>query len=212
MFQRLGWIAVLTAGTITLLHIGSPRSQQNDSFEASATFAGGCFWCMQPPFDELEGVLSTVVGYTGGEEKNPTYKQVSSGKTGHTEAIRIYYDSGKISYQELVDVFWVNIDPTTADRQFCDWGRQYRAGIFYHDEKQRKIAEASKERIVQSGRFEKVVTEVTPLADFWEAEEYHQSFYKKNPDRYYSYREGCKRDARLRQLWGDAKKAVSGDH
>ena len=170
---------------------------------ALATFAGGCFWCMEPPYDELEGVISTIAGYTGGHRRNPTYGEVSAGGTGHTEAMEIRYDPSKISYQELLDVFWVNIDPTVDDRQFCDRGSQYRAGIFYHNAEQRARAEASRRRIIDSGRFDRVVTEVTPASTFYKAEEYHQDYYIKNPLRYKFYRYNCGRDRRLEELWGD---------
>ena len=170
---------------------------------AVATFAGGCFWCMEPPYDELDGVISTIVGYIGGTTRNPTYGQVTTGRTGHTEAMEVRYDPSKISYQELLDVFWVNIDPTVDDRQFCDKGNQYRAGIFYHDAEQKALAEASRQKIIDSGRFDRVVTEVTAASVFYKAEEYHQDYYIKNPLRYKFYRYNCSRDRRLEELWGD---------
>lgn len=170
---------------------------------ALATFAGGCFWCMEPPYDELDGVISTVAGYIGGTTRNPTYGQVTTGRTGHTEAMEVRYDPSKISYQELLNVFWVNIDPTVDDRQFCDKGNQYRAGIFYHDAEQKALAEASRQKIIDSGRFDRVVTEVTPASTFYRAEEYHQDYYIKNPLRYKFYRYNCGRDRRLEELWGD---------
>lgn len=170
---------------------------------ALATFAGGCFWCMEPPYDELDGVISTIAGYIGGTTPNPTYGQVTTGRTGHTEAMEIRYDPSKITYQELLDVFWVNIDPTVDDRQFCDKGNQYRAGIFYHDAEQKALAEASRQKIIDSGRFDRVVTEVTPASTFYRAEEYHQDYYIKNPLRYKFYRYNCGRDRRLEELWGD---------
>jgi peptide-methionine (S)-S-oxide reductase len=171
----------------------------------TAVFAGGCFWCMEPPYDQLEGVTATLSGYAGGEEQNPTYGQVSSGRTGHTEVIRVTYDPEVISYETLLEVFWTNHDPLTADRQFCDWGRQYRPGVFYQGDQQRDAALASRRMWEESGRFDApIVTEVTELDRFWPAEEYHQDFYKKDPERYYSYRTGCRRDARLEQLWGDS--------
>lgn len=170
---------------------------------ALATFAGGCFWCMEPPYDELDGVFSTIVGYIGGTTRNPTYGQVTTGRTGHTEAMEVRYDPSKISYQELLDVFWVNIDPTVDDRQFCDRGNQYRAGIFYHDAEQKALAEASRQKIIDSGRFDRVVTEITQASTFYRAEEYHQDYYIKNPLRYKFYRYNCGRDRRLEELWGD---------
>jgi peptide-methionine (S)-S-oxide reductase len=172
---------------------------------AVATFAGGCFWCMEPPFDKIDGVVSTTSGYTGGSEKNPTYEEVSSGTTGHAESMRIVYDPKKVSYEELLDVYWHNTDPTQANAQFCDHGTQYRPAIFYHDEEQRKEAEASKAAIAKSGVLPgPIVTQIVPAGDFWPAEEYHQDFYEKNPVRYKFYRTGCGRDARLKELWGDA--------
>ena len=172
----------------------------------TATFAGGCFWCMEPPFDKLDGVISTTSGYIGGHLKNPTYKQVSAGSTGHTEAVQIEYDPGKISYQELLKVFWRNIDPTTPDQQFCDRGSQYRSGIFYHDEQQKQLAEASLQNIIKTRPFEPpVVTEISAATTFYPAEEYHQDYYLKNPLRYKYYRFACGRDSRLEELWGTPK-------
>ena len=168
---------------------------------AKATFAGGCFWCMEPPFDKLDGVISTTSGYTGGRKANPTYEEVSAGTTGHTEAVEIVYDPRKVTYARLLEVFWRNIDPSTADRQFCDVGSQYRAAIFYHDDAQRRLAEQSKQAVAQRLR-RPVVTEVQPAAPFYVAEEYHQDYYKKNPIRYRFYRTGCGRDQRLEQIWG----------
>ena len=171
-----------------------------------ATFAGGCFWCMEGPFDKLEGVISTTSGYTGGQKENPTYKQVSAGGTGHTEAVQIVYDPNKITYEQLLDVFWINHDPTEANGQFCDKGSQYRPGIFYHDEEQRTQAEASKKQIEGTKIFsEPVVTEVTSASTFYPAEDYHQDYYIKNPFRYKFYRYGCGRDSRLEALWGKSE-------
>jgi peptide-methionine (S)-S-oxide reductase len=176
-----------------------------DSRTETATFAGGCFWCMEPPYDKLDGVLSTTSGYTGGHQTDPTYKQVSAGTTGHTEAVRIVYDPQKISYQQLLDVFWRNIDPTTPDRQFCDTGSQYRSGIFYHDDTQKQAAEESLRKLKQTKPFpEPVVTEITAAGAFYPAEDYHQDYYQKNPLRYKYYRFACGRDKRLEKLWGDS--------
>lgn len=172
---------------------------------ATATFAGGCFWCMEAPFDKLPGVLSTISGYTGGFKKNPTYEEVSAGATGHAEAVQVTYDSTKITYLQLLQVFWRNIDPLAANRQFCDGGSQYRSGVFYHNETQRKLAEATKRELVDSGRFKQpIVTEIVAFTEFYPAEEYHQDFYKKNPLRYQAYRTGCGRDRRLKELWGES--------
>ena len=171
-----------------------------------ATFAGGCFWCMEPPFDKLEGVISTTSGYTGGHTKNPTYKQTSSGKTGHTEAVQIVYDPNKVSYEKLLDVFWHNIDPTTPNQQFCDRGNQYRSEIFYHNDEQKQLAESSKAALDKNKPFKQpIVTQVSKASTFYAAEEYHQDYYKKNPIRYRYYRYGCGRDKRLEQLWGESK-------
>ncbi|HEY6872120.1 MAG TPA: peptide-methionine (S)-S-oxide reductase MsrA [Geobacteraceae bacterium] len=171
---------------------------------ATATFAGGCFWCMQHPFDELDGVVSTTAGYTGGHTRNPTYEEVSAGGTGHAESVRVVYDPDRVSYARLLDVFWHNVDPLTANRQFCDAGNQYRTAIFYHDESQRRLAEESK-RALEKARGWRIVTEIVPAGEFYPAEEYHQSYYKKNPARYKTYRFLCGRDQRLRELWGKGK-------
>ena len=172
---------------------------------ARATFAGGCFWCMEPPFDKLPGVVSTTSGYTGGHTANPTYEQVSSGRTGHTEAVEVVYDPRTVTYAQLLDVFWRNIDPLTANAQFCDAGSQYRSGIFVHDETQRRMAEESKRAVAQR-LDEPIVTEIVAASKFWPAEEYHQDYYKKNPIRYQFYRATCGRDERLEAIWGPAGK------
>jgi len=190
-------------GLIFALALTTSAAQAADENIAVAIFAGGCFWCMEPPFDKLEGVKSTTSGYIGGHKHNPTYKQVSAGKTGHTEAVEVRYDPSKVSYQTLLDVFWVNIDPLVKNRQFCDAGSQYRPGVFYLDEAQQQLAEASKQALEDSRRFEKpIVAEITAAGEFYPAEEYHQNYYKKNPVRYKYYRYGCGRDKRLDELWG----------
>ena len=172
---------------------------------ATAIFAGGCFWCMEPPFDKLDGVVSTTSGYTGGQAANPTYEAVSSGRTGHAEAVRIEYDPKKISYERLLEVFWPNIDPTDAGGQFCDRGSQYRAAIFYRDEPQRQAAERARAALEANKPFaQPIVTEIVPAAAFYPAEDYHQDYYMKNPLRYKFYRTGCGRDRRLESLWGGA--------
>jgi peptide-methionine (S)-S-oxide reductase len=158
---------------------------------------------MEPPYDELEGVLTTTSGYIGGSTADPTYQEVSAGGTGHAEAVQVTYDPAKVSYQELLEVFWVNVDPLDAGGQFCDRGDQYRTGIFVHDDEQRRLAEASKQALVDSGRFEQpIVTEIVAAGSFYPAEDYHQDYYEKNPLRYNFYRWNCGRDARLEQLWG----------
>jgi peptide-methionine (S)-S-oxide reductase len=178
---------------------------------AKATFAGGCFWCMEGPFDAVDGVISTTSGYIGGKTKNPSYKEVSSGSTGHTEAVQVVYDPKKVTYEKLLYVFWRNIDPTTKDQQFCDVGSQYRSGIFYHDDAQKKLAEESKATLAKSKSFKgDLVTEITAATEFTAAEEYHQDYYKKNALQYKFYRAGCGRDAKLKQLWG--AEAGGGKH
>lgn len=170
-----------------------------------ATFAGGCFWCMEAPFDKLPGVVSVTSGYTGGNLKNPTYKQVSAGGTGHAESVQIVYDPARIGYDKLLEVFWHNVDPTVADRQFCDTGHQYRSAIFYHTEEQHRLALKSEETLEKSKPFKgPVLTEISKAGEFYPAEEYHQHYYKKNPIRYKYYRTACGRDNRLKELWGDA--------
>ena len=171
-----------------------------------ATFAGGCFWCMEPPFDHLEGVLATTSGYTGGTRENPSYEQVSHEDTGHAESIQVLYDPGKVSYEKLLDVFWHNVDPTALDFQFCDGGHQYRSAIFYHDAEQKAAAEASKQALEKNKPFAgAIVTEITTAQTFYPAENYHQNYYQTNPVRYKFYRYNCGRDQRLQELWGSAK-------
>lgn len=170
-----------------------------------ATFAGGCFWCMEQPFDKLPGVVSVTPGYTGGRKKNPTYEEVSAGGTGHAEAVQVVYDPAKVTYEKLLNVFWHNIDPTAKDRQFCDSGNQYRSAIFYHNEKQHRLSLQAKTQLEKNKPFkEPVVTEIVQATEFYPAEEYHQHYYKKNPIRYKYYRTSCGRDRRLKELWGDA--------
>ncbi|MBW3564973.1 MAG: peptide-methionine (S)-S-oxide reductase MsrA [Acidobacteria bacterium] len=169
---------------------------------ALATFAGGCFWCMEKPFDDLDGVISTTSGYSGGTVPNPSYEQVSAGRTGHAEVVQVVYDPDRISYEELLYVFWRNVDPLTSNRQFCDSGSQYRSGIFVHDDAQRKAAEDSLREL--SSRFSSpIVTEIVDFDEFYPAEDYHQDYYATNPIRYRFYRSRCGRDQRLAQVWGD---------
>ena len=195
---------VFTAGVISLAGQEPPAVAGGDTALEKATFAGGCFWCMEPPFDKLDGVVSTTSGYTGGDTKNPTYAQVSAGVTGHTEAVEVLYDPSVISYAELLEVFWRNIDPVTPNRQFCDGGSQYRTAIFYHDTEQERLTRESKARLEESRRFTSpIVTEISAASAFYPAEEYHQDYYTKNPLRYKFYRYSCGRDKRLEQLWGE---------
>lgn len=187
--------------------LGPGASAQPAPPLAKATFAGGCFWCMEADFDKVEGVVSTTSGYISGHKANPTYKEVSAGGTGRAEAVEIVYDPRKVSYEALLEVFWRSIDPTTPNRQFCDVGDQYRTAIFYHDEQQKRLAEASKRRLEQTKPFKApIVTEIVPAGKFYAAEGSHQDFYKKNPIRYAFYRNGCGRDQRLQELWGKARK------
>ena len=176
----------------------------SETYIKKATLAGGCFWCMEPPFDALDGVISTISGYAGGSEKNPNYQQVASGQTGHAEVIQISYDSRKVSYKEILEVYWRQIDPTSANRQFVDVGPQYRSAIFYHDDEQRQIAEQSKQQLQDSGVFsESIVTEIKPMTDFYPAEDYHQDYYRHNPSRYKFYRYNSGRDQFLEKVWGE---------
>jgi peptide-methionine (S)-S-oxide reductase len=168
---------------------------------ATAIFAGGCFWCVEADFDKVAGVISTTSGYIGGRTANPSYEAVSRGGTGHAEAVEIVYDPAKVSYEKLVDVFWHNVDPLVKDRQFCDHGDQYRSGIFFRGDDQRRVAEASK--VAVQARFKQPVqTEIVAAGPFYKAEDYHQDYYLKNPVRYKFYRYNCGRDARLEELWG----------
>lgn len=180
----------------------SAESQAVTVTTAKATFAGGCFWCMEPPYDKLDGVLSTTSGYIGGTTRNPTYEQVSAGNTGHVEAVQIEYDPAKVSYEKLLEVFWRNIDPFAVNKQFCDEGAQYRSAIFYHTEAQKEAAVNSKAAVEK--RFGKdIATDIVKATTFYPAEEYHQDYYQKNPIRYKFYRTTCGRDSRLKKVWGD---------
>ncbi len=173
---------------------------------STATFAGGCFWCMEPPFDQLAGVIATISGYTGGHKANPSYEDVTGETTGHFEALQVLYDPAKISYDQLLEVFWRNINPTDAGGQFVDRGPQYRSAIFYHDSDQQRLAEASKARLAAAGRFRAaIVTPVLPAGPFYPAEEYHQDYYEKNPIRYKFYRYNSGRDRFLEETWGKGK-------
>lgn len=180
---------------------GSPDSAQAAA-PATAIFASGCFWCTESDFEKLPGVIGAESGYTAGRKENPTYEEVSAGGTGHTEAVRVTYDPRKVSYAQLVDHFWHNVDPTTKDRQFCDGGSQYRSGIYWQTDEERKIAESSRDALLASGKFKTIHTEIMAASKFYPAEDYHQGYYKKNPVRYTYYRYGCGRDARLEELWG----------
>jgi len=204
----------LSAALLALALLAMPPSRAaGDSSDAPivpdgaavATFAGGCFWCMEPPFDDIDGVRSTTSGYMGGDVESPTYEEVSAGGTAHAEVVQVVYDPARVDYATLLDVYWKNVDPLTAERQFCDAGSQYRSAIFVHDDAQRELAESSRRELEDSGRFaEPVVTEIARAATFWPAEDYHQDYYEKNPIRYKLYRTACGRDRRLAELWDDA--------
>jgi peptide methionine sulfoxide reductase msrA/msrB len=182
-----------------------PIKNEEESKMEKATFAGGCFWCMESPFEELNGVTEVIVGYTGGHKENPTYEEVSTGKTGHLEAVQITFDPSIITYSELLDVFWRQINPTDIRGQFADIGSQYKTAVFYHNDEQKRLAEESKERLQVSGRFQRdIVTEIIPASKFYIAEDYHQDYYKKSSIGYKLYRAGSGRDAYLKSKWGDA--------
>ena len=192
------WIVLVLA-----LLAGSAQAQKQEK----AIFAAGCFWCTEEALEKVPGVVAAVSGYTGGTVKNPSYEQVSSGRTGHAEAVEVTYDPAKVSYEQLLDVFWVNHDPTVKDRQFCDSGSQYRPGIFYLDEQQKQLAEASKAKWEKTKPFKQpILTEITKAGPFYPAEDYHQDYYKKNPLQYRFYVTGCGRYARLDSLWGELRK------
>ena len=204
-------LRIWTALALVLAVNTAPLAQTNPAATpgktATATFAGGCFWCVEADFDKVDGVISTTSGYIAGKVANPSYTQVSAGGTGHTEAVEIVYDPAKVSYQKLLDVFWRNHDPLTRNRQFCDGGDQYRAGIFYHDAEQKRLAEATKQKVAARFAPRQIYTEITAASAFYHAEDYHQDYYKKNPVRYKFYRYNCGRDQRLEELWGKSDKS-----
>jgi len=195
-------------GIVLLALAGIAYAAQRDgkgTETARAVFAGGCFWSVELLFDKVDGVVSTVSGFTGGTKKNPTYDEVVAGATGHAEAVQVTYDPKKVSYEKLLDVFWRNIDPLTPDGQFCDFGNQYRTAIFYNDEAQKRLAEKSK-KALQSRFKQPIVTEIVAASQFYPAEDYHQDFHLRNPVRYQLYRTGCGRDRRLEEIWGSKQK------
>lgn len=206
-------LAAMLTGCVLLATAGNSLAEKRErdsmadrSKLATATFAGGCFWCMEPPFDALDGVVATVSGYIGGHKANPTYEEVSSGMTGHVEALQVLYDPAKVDYTQLLEIFWRSIDPTDSGGQFVDRGNQYRSAIFYHDAEQQKLAEASKAQLAASGRFHRpIVTPILPAGPFYAAEEYHQDYYRKNPIRYKYYRYNSGRDQFLEKTWGKPK-------
>ena len=193
-------VALLIGLSLSAFAADAPAAKSATA--ATAVFAGGCFWCTESDFEKLPGVTGAESGYTAGKTPNPTYEQVSSGSTGHTEAVRVTYDPGKVSYAQLVEHFWKTIDPTVKDQQFCDIGSQYRSGIYWSNEGERKIAESSRDALLASGKFKVIHTEIVAASTFYPAEDYHQGYYKKNPIRYSYYRNGCGRDKRLEEIWG----------
>jgi peptide-methionine (S)-S-oxide reductase len=196
--KRLVAIALLVC-LYVLFYWALPANAQGLS---KATFAGGCFWCMEKPFDQLQGVVSTTSGYTGGQLPNPTYPQVSSGTTGHAESVQVVYDPAQVSYEKLLDVFWHNVDPVDAGGQFCDRGNQYRSSVFYQDEKQQKLADQSKVAIAAELK-QPIATDIVAASEFYPAEDYHQNYYQTHPAKYRFYRFACGRDQRLTNVWGD---------
>lgn len=199
------WLVGLLVIVCAMGAIASPTLADDTPQLAHATFAGGCFWCMEKPFDEVPGVIDTLSGYTGGTVENPSYYQVSSGGTGHVEAVQVTYDPTQVSYETLLDVFWHNVDPVDNKGQFCDKGSQYRSKIFVEDESQKQLAEASKQALDTTKQFtQSIATEIEPAATFYPAEDYHQNYYLTHPVRYRVYRFGCGRDQRLATVWGEA--------
>jgi len=195
-------LLILALGIAAQASAQTAKSPSKPSL-AIATFAGGCFWCMEEVYEKIPGVISAVSGFMGGHTKNPTYQQVTSGNTGHAEVVQVEYDPAQVSYAKLVEAFWRNVDPTQRDGQFCDIGPHYRSAIFYHDDAQKNVADASRAALEKSKPFKApIVTQTVRAAEFTRAEEYHQDFYKKNPVRYKVYKTGCGREARLQSLWG----------
>ncbi len=194
---------------LVLLAVTAPPSHAAGA-NATATFAGGCFWCMETAYEGIPGVISVTSGFSGGNEKNPTYEQVSAGRTGHMESVQVAYDPKRITYRKLLEIYWHNIDPTQGDGQFCDHGKQYRSAIFYRTGEERRLALESEGIAKTEIRVKKAfVTQILPFKTFYPAEEYHQDYYRKNPANYHAYREGCGRDNRLRDLWGKAPHTAS---
>ena len=186
-----------------LLAMTAMHAAAQEAEPAKATFAGGCFWCVEEAFEEVPGVISAVSGYTDGNVDNPSYRQVTGGQTGHAEAVEVTFDPAQVTYEQLLDVFWRNVDPTVVDRQFCDVGNQYRTAIFVHDDEQMRLAEASKQALQESKPFaEPIVTPIVAASTFYPAEDYHQDYYKTNPLRYKFYKWNCGRAQRLAELWG----------
>ena len=197
-----GWMPALVLAA-ALLAVMATHGVAAEPGQAKATFAGGCFWCVEEAFEKVPGVISAVSGYTDGHVDNPTYKQVTSGRTGHTEAVEVIFDPAQVTYEQLLDVFWRNVDPTVVDRQFCDVGNQYRTGIFVHGDEQKRLAEASRKALEEFKPFAgPIVTPIAVASTFYPAEDYHQDYYKHNPLRYKFYKWNCGRAQRLEELWG----------
>ena len=200
-------IAALTAAFFACAPASAQAPAAKPAATAKATFAGGCFWCVEEAFDKVPGVISTVSGYMGGQTKNPTYETISTGRTGHAEVVQVEYDPAKVTYEKLLEAFWRNIDPTQKDAQFCDHGSQYRSAIFYHSDEQRRAVEASRAALASNKPFKgEIVTQIAKADVFYPAEGYHQDYYQKNPVRYQFYKTGCGREARLKELWGSRSK------
>ncbi len=201
--STFGRIVSLAVGALVFSFATTLLTAEATAKTETAIFAGGCFWCMQPPFEKTLGVLETTVGYVGGKEANPTYRKVSGGKTGHVEAIEVKFDTAKVSYERLLEVFWHQINPTQTNGQFSDIGHQYTTAIFYRNQEQKTAAEASKRRLADSGKFDRpIATKVLPATRFWPAEEYHQKYYLKNPAHYHAYKVGSGRAAYIKRTWG----------
>jgi len=207
--RRKAALSFLTVFTVSVLflsawNVRSTNQAAADTTPGKAYFAGGCFWCMEEAFEKVEGVVSATSGYMGGRVANPSYEEVSAGRTGHAESVEVVYDPSKVTYQKLLDAFWHNVDPLTPNAQFCDHGSQYRSAIFFQTDEEKRASETSKQAIEQSKRFtEPIVTQIVPASQFYPAEEYHQDFYKKNPIRYKIYKYNCGRAHRLETLWGN---------
>lgn len=207
MHLRIGLSGLFGLLTVALLAVGTASAQEKSKL-AVATFGSGCFWCTESDFDKVDGVVKTISGFMGGHVKNPTYRQVVRGNTGHTEVVQVTYDPAKVTYSRLVEYYWRHVDPFDKNGQFCDRGSQYRPAIFTHTQEQAKIATKSRDAIDSSGQFkQKIVVEITPASAFTAAEGYHQNFYKKKPFHYVRYRLGCRRDMRIEQIWGKQKKS-----
>ena len=206
MFSLRQFHMLIFGASLSLLAMASPshpQAAETSSQTQKATFAGGCFWCMEEVFEKVEGVISATSGYTGGQKTNPTYQDVSAGITGHAEAVEVLYDPAKVTYAKLLEVYWRNIDPTTPNQQFCDVGNQYRAAIFYHSDEQKRLVEESRQRVEKTKTFkDPLITQLSAASTFYPAEEYHQDFYKKNPIRYKAYKFNCGRTQQLEELWG----------